>query len=239
MTRTGETGQRSTSTGHHHRQIGLMRMTDKRIDVFCPDCNIMVSAKIVCSGFGSYRSDALGSVDEVDAEYHGEHYSVAICPRCAGPFLARKSIYGVPGDFETFTDEKILYPLSQRAAIQGLPKSVERAYEVAVRSFGATLYEPSALMCRRCLEAVCNHFSAQGRDLSQKLDSLAGSGTIDPTLKSWAHGVRLLGNEAAHDVDVVVSREDARDVLDFTEALLLSVFTLRQKHERFLARRQK
>lgn len=214
-------------------------MTDERFDVFCPDCNIMVSAKIVCSGFGSYRSDALNPVDEVDAEYHGEHYFVAICPKCSGPFLGRKSLYGVPGEFETITDEKLLYPGPQRAPIQGLPESVERAYEGAVRSFGATLYEPSALMCRRCLEAVCKHFSAQGRDLNQRLDSLASSGSIDPTLKSWAHGVRLLGNEAAHDVDAVVSKEDARDVLDFTEALLLSVFTLRQKHERFLARRQK
>jgi hypothetical protein len=214
-------------------------MDKEQRDVFCPSCNILISAPIIASGFGSYRSDAMSPLDELDAEYHGEHYFIALCPRCSGPFLGRASIWGVPGEFETVTDEKILFPCPTRERIEGLPDPVARAYEGAVKSYGATLYEPSALMCRRCLEAVCKHFSAQGRDLNKRLDALAVSGTIDSRLKDWAHGVRLLGNEAAHDVDASVSKEDARDVLDFTEAMLLFVFTLREKHERFLARRVK
>lgn len=214
-------------------------MDKEQRDVFCPTCNILVSARIVASGFGSYRSDATNPIDEVDAEYHGERYFVALCPRCSAPFLGRTSIWGVPGEFETISEDKILFPAPAGASVEGLPEPVLRAYEGAIKSFGATLYEPSALMCRRCLEAVCKHFSAPGRDLSQRLDALASSGTIDGTLKEWAHGIRLLGNEAAHDVDVSVTQEDAKDVLDFTEALLLFVFTLRQKHERFQARRGK
>jgi hypothetical protein len=58
-------------------------------------------------------------------------------------------------------------------------------------------------------------------------------------LLNWAHGVRLVGNEAAHDVETAVSPEDARDILEFTEALLMYVFTLDAKYRSFETRRSK
>jgi hypothetical protein len=46
-----------------------------------------------------------------------------------------------------------------------------------------------------------------------------------------------VGNEAAHEVGTGISPEDARDVADFTHALLEYVFTFREKFERFKKRR--
>lgn len=54
------------------------------------------------------------------------------------------------------------------------------------------------------------------------------------------HGLTLSGisgNEAAHDVNVTISAEDARDILEFTNALLEYVFTFRDKFEEFKKRR--
>jgi hypothetical protein len=46
------------------------------------------------------------------------------------------------------------------------------------------------------------------------------------------------GNQAAHDVGVTVSREDAGDLLDFAEVVTEYLYTFRDKYEKFQSRRQ-
>jgi len=206
-------------------------------DVFCPACNILVEAKVIARGFGEYRSRAGNLLDEVHAEYHADHYSVALCRRCNGPFLVREALYGVPGEFETVTDEVVLYPTTLGPKLEGLPDSVARSLAQAHRSYSTSSYDACAVMCRRALEALCKTLSANGRDLARRLADLNENGRIDARLLDWAHGVRLVGNEAAHDVETPVTAEDARDILEFTEAVLTYVFTLDVKFRAFEARR--
>ncbi|MBI1826680.1 MAG: DUF4145 domain-containing protein [Planctomycetes bacterium] len=207
-------------------------------DVFCLACNILVEAKVVANGFGEWRSDAVNPIDEVDCEYHGDHYSVAICRRCKGPFLIREARYGIPGEFETVTDEVVLYPVPTGHNLEGLPDSIQRSIAQARRSYSASSYDACALMCRRALEALCKNLLAKGKDLASRLADLNTNGRIDARMLDWAHGVRLVGNEAAHDVEAEVTAADARDILEFTEALLTYVFTLDAKFRSFEARRR-
>jgi hypothetical protein len=51
------------------------------------------------------------------------------------------------------------------------------------------------------------------------------------------HGVRLLGNQAAHDPESIVTVADARDVLEFTEALLIYIYALDHRYAEFQKRR--
>jgi hypothetical protein len=48
---------------------------------------------------------------------------------------------------------------------------------------------------------------------------------------------RLVGNEAAHDVNITVSREDASDLLDLAEAVAEYLYTIKEKFESFSKRR--
>ena len=48
----------------------------------------------------------------------------------------------------------------------------------------------------------------------------------------------MVGSEAAHDVEIPVTAEDARDIYEFTEALLTYVFTLDTRFRSFEARRK-
>jgi len=218
------------------KTAGSMSMRGSN-DLFCTTCNMLVVAKEIAEGSAGMRSDAVNPLDEGDAEYHGDHYTVLVCPRCTSPFLVRESIWGIPAEFETATDTVLLFPQLSRVLPADAPEPVTRSWDQALKSFNAALYEPAAIMCRRCLEAVCLEFNATGRNLYQKLESLAQSGVIDARLSEWAHSVRAVGNDAAHDPNVSLSKDDARDALDFTEALLLYVFTLRRKFERFRQRR--
>ncbi|MFZ5450739.1 MAG: DUF4145 domain-containing protein [Thermodesulfobacteriota bacterium] len=111
------------------------------------------------------------------------------------------------------------------------------AYDQAARSLNASLFEPCVLMCRKCLETVCKQLGAQGRDLSKRLVNLSEAGHIDSRLLSWAHEIRLVGNEAAHEIDTPVTKEDARDILDFTEAILIYIFSLTKRFDSLKARR--
>ena len=212
-------------------------MASDSFDLFCLSCNILVSANVVAQGSGGFRSTALNPMDVEDAEYHGDHYSVALCGRCSSPFLVREALYGIPGEFETVTDTEILYPITTRFPLENVPDVVKKAYDQAARSFVVALYDPCALMCRWCLEAVCQSFGVTGSNLSKKLEALATAGYIDSRMVEWAHGVRLLGNDAAHEIEIDVSKDDARDVLDFTEALLMYVFSLTHRFAAFSARR--
>jgi hypothetical protein len=213
-------------------------MEKETFDVFCPTCNILVEAKVIARGFGEYRSNAANPLDEVDVEYHGDHYSVALCRRCSGPFLVREALYSVPGEFESVTDEAVLFPVSGGAKLEGLPDSIARSMDQAHRCYSASSYDACALMCRRALEALCRTLSASGNSLASRLADLQANGRIDARLLDWAHGVRLVANEAAHDVEVGVTPDDARDILEFTEALLMYVFTLDTKFRSFADRRK-
>jgi len=212
-------------------------MGESSFDVFCPQCNILVEARVIAHGHGGFRSKAANPVDQVDSRYCGDLYSVCLCRRCNQPFLVRQSVRGVPAEFETITEETVLYPSESKLLPEELPESVKTAYDQAAHSLHASLFEPCVLMCRKCLEGVCKVLDAKGRDLSIRLRRLHDAGHIDCRLLNWAHQVRLIGNEAGHDTDAPVTREDARDVFDFTEAILIYVFSLTKRFESLQKRR--
>lgn len=214
-------------------------MADESFDVFCPTCVVQTEARVIASGSAGFQSNAANPLDEVDAEYHGDILYVALCSRCSSPFLIRRSLHGVPAEFETITSEEVLYPSSTRLPLEGVPPSVLRSYEQAVRCFASSSFDASALMCRRAIEALCKELGATTGTLQSKLENLHKSGAIDARLSEWAHGVRAVGNEAAHDVEVELTKDDARDALDFTEAILLYVFALSARFLEFKSRRKK
>jgi hypothetical protein len=207
-------------------------------DVFCTECNMLIAAKVIANGHGKFDSKAINPIDEVDSEYYGEHFITCLCGRCGQPFLIQQSLYGVPGEFETVTNETILYPIESKSVPENLPDVLRNAYDQAAKAFKASLFEPSVLMCRKCLEGMCSILNVEGRNLNAKLDNLSKQGHIDSRLSDWAHQIRLIGNEAAHDINVPVTKLDAKDVLEFTEAILIYVFSLTKRFEAMKERRK-
>jgi len=167
-------------------------------------------------------------------------YRLSRCNRCCSPFLTRQQYLDVGGEFSVPQEEPAaLYPvLRTTLAVENLPMSVERTYLAAVASHKAGLYEPCALMCRKCVEAVCRDLQARGGSLLEKLQDLQQGNVIDQRLLLWADELRLIGNEAAHDFDAVIGKEDAGDALDFLEGLLQYIFVLNRRFNEFQKRRR-
>ncbi len=214
-------------------------MAKESFDVFCLECNIQVEARVISSGSGGFNSDSFTAIDQADAEYHGDVYHVALCRRCNAPFLIKEVCYGIPGEFETVTETSTLFPKARNVLLEGVPDSIRKSYDQALRCYGTSSFDACAVMCRRCLEALCRSFGIEKGTLEQKLKALAQNGSVESRLLEWAHSVRAVGNDAAHDTEVELTKDDARDALDFTEALLMYVFVLNARFADFQARRNK
>ena len=61
--------------------------------------------------------------------------------------------------------------------------------------------------------------------LKKRIEAAAADYKLTPELAEWAHQIRDLGNDAAHEEDPFSERE-AREIAAFTDLLLQYVFTL-------------
>ena len=206
------------------------------VDLFCPNCNIQVAAVVRATARGHMTESAATLIEEDETAFAYVEYQLALCNRCHNPFLLER--VGIE-QFDAGTEKRaqILFPDTGIREIENLPERVRRPLEQAKRSFSAALYEPSAIMFRKCLEAVCAELNASGRNLKEKISELHRHGHIDSRLYQWADNVRVVGNDAAHDLDVQVSRDDVRDIGDLTEAILMYVFSLNVRFQQFMQRR--
>lgn len=214
-------------------------MAESSFDLFCPQCNVVVEAYVIAEGRSALPGKAADQTDAPQAEYPGDRYSVCLCRRCSQAFFLRQSPCAVPGELKEGTIAAVLYPSESTLSTEALPEAVKTAYDQAARSFRAALFEACVLMSRKCLEAVCNIFDAEARDLSTRLSILHEAGHIDSRLLNWAYQIPLIGDDAAYDIDSEVTREDARDVFEFTEAILIYIFSIMKRFESLKVRRPK
>jgi hypothetical protein len=64
--------------------------------------------------------------------------------------------------------------------------------------------------------------------LEKRINKLAAENVLTPAIAEWAHSIRDLGNEAAHD-DAVPSEEDIVDLAAFTRVVLEYLYTMPAK----------
>jgi len=207
-------------------------------DVFCRTCNKIVMARVRAVGRGKPTTEAFDAIAPGDAILGFVAYKLAFCVRCESVFLIRAIRTELPAEYISPEEHEVLYPRERDVLPEHVPPPIRRAFESALSCFRAGAYEPCAIMCRKSLEALCRELGQSDGTLAQRLSQLSESGRIDQRLASWANELRLVGNDAAHNVDFEVSQEDATDGLDFVEAILQNIFVLEHKFSEFTARRQ-
>ena len=212
----------------------------KTFDVFCTNCNVQTAACVVAEHSRSTLSPFL-NVDDVEwtnTEYSIYVYNIAACGRCESVFLVESKIW-CNSEYEVPQEERVLYPSSSQVSMDGIPATAARIYLDAARAYSVGLYEPCAIMSRKCIEAVCHELGETKGPLNRRLSNLRENGKIDQKLLEWADQLRLIGNDAAHDLEIIMEQVDAKDALDFVEAILMYVFTLTIRFEEFKRRQNK
>ena len=180
------------------------------------------------------EAEELFSYVDNDPEDPPGKWTFVKCPRCTLPMVAVQADFG-DGNF---TPTRV-YPAQNKELGLSVPKLIREAYKEAAACFRSKAFTASAIMCRKALEGLCVEHGVKERGLAASLKKLKQNGVIEARLFEWAEALRILGNEAAHGVSTSISRQDALDILEFTEALVEYVFTYRDKFELFKKRRTK
>lgn len=79
--------------------------------------------------------------------------------------------------------------------------------------------------CRMALEEMTKRLGATSSDnLKVRIERLRDQGVITASLADWAHHIRLLGNDAVHEIGG--TQEEAAELIEFTHMLLDMCLTL-------------
>lgn len=132
-----------------------------------------------------------------------------------------------------------LWPAPETAIDWDIPEIARNSLIEAKICFKAKAYSACAVMCGRSIEGVCKHHAQEIGTLASGLKKLRQDGVIDDRIYGWGEALRENRNFSAHATTEKVTKDDARDLLDFSIAICEYVFVLNKKFERFQNRRTK
>ncbi|HRH23602.1 MAG TPA: DUF4145 domain-containing protein [Candidatus Magasanikbacteria bacterium] len=105
-------------------------------------------------------------------------------------------------------------------------ESVESLYEEARNCASVNAFTSSAMACRKILMNIA---VAKGADENLKfvqyVQFLADNNFVPPDGKGWVDHIKDKGNEANHRIEIV-SKENAEELLYFTEMLLTFIYAV-------------
>lgn len=202
----------------------------------CLTCKALVDAKEIANYQDEITDDDdyqhISSGDELLRTF--QKYIFFKCPRCSKPFVTSLIL-----DNDYRNEFIILYPTHNKLINSEISSSIKNAFDEALRCFENGIFTACVLMCRKTIEGICKEHNIEKYNLKDKLIAMKEQGLIDENLFDWADILRLYGNNAAHDLDIIFSSEDAQDIIDFTYAIIEYVFSYRKKFELFKERNNK
>jgi hypothetical protein len=111
-------------------------------------------------------------------------------------------------------------------APNGVPPNIASLYKQAVACLRQRHYDAAGPVLRRIVEVSLKTLHQEGKgSLYDRIENLPDEVGVTPTMKKWAHEVRLIGRDAAHDADLV-TKEEAEDMEAFVELFLVYSFDL-------------
>lgn len=189
----------------------------------CPHCDELTS------------SDVLGTAESGNPEnVPPAEFALLQCGNldCEMPIVQVREDYG-PG---FHADTPTLYFPSPRRLSWSIPEDLRDAFLEVVKCFQAKAYLAAVVIVRRLLEGTCQLQGSKKRRLIDALEELREKGVIDQRLSEWAHLLRTVGNAGAHFSTQEVTRDDAKDSMDFAEALLDHIYVLSSRFDDFKSR---
>jgi hypothetical protein len=194
----------------------------------CANCESKVDANVK------------GHYDYVTPEDHETIRALLlICPVCKEPMLGCQDQYQNGPDSFQWSNTKRLWPAPDKYISWNIPDIVRVSLEEAHICLKSKAYNACAVMCGRALEGVCSKYGTKTNILAKGLKELLDKGVIDNRLFQWSEELRKHRNIGAHATDEKITKEDARDLLDFVNAICEYVFVLKDKYDKFLKRKKK
>ena len=172
------------------------------------------SRKYKCYNCGSLVASERGYRHQEHNPRGGLEY-IYICPHCDHP------TYFPVG-------EQIPSPLIGEE-VSNLPDNVKQLYKEARKCTGTGAYTAAVLTCRKLLMHIAVEKGAEiGESFKKYVEYLSAKGYVPPDGKEWVDHIKDKGNEANHEI-VLMSQEEARDLITFLQMLLLFIYDFPNK----------
>lgn len=193
----------------------------------CENCLAKVYAEVVASYEKVYEGDWVQNLT----------FSLCKCPQCSSPILIQQELVfqDFENDFEWGNPIKV-YPTNLFHINPSIPQAIANNLLESIKCFKANALTASIIMSRKTLEVFCVEKGIKESNLSLSIKKLKETGIINDQIYEWADGLRLVGNKAAHDFETDFKHHDAKDVLDFTIAILDFTYSFKDKFENFKKR---
>jgi hypothetical protein len=195
----------------------------------CDFCNATVEAQLIADYTQHMEWDWTQSLK----------FSLCRCSQCSSPLLVKQEYEMTHEyDLEWGKPEKI-YPNNLFHINPIIPEQLQKALLECIQCFRGHAYTATTIMCRRTIEGFCLLKGIREKSLDKSIQKLKENGVINDQLFEWANQLRLAGNEAAHNIKSEFTDIDAKDVLDFTIAILDFTYSFKDKFDKFKARLSK
>jgi hypothetical protein len=195
--------------------------TQRNPSFYCPACRMQV--QLINRGEHHYAHD--------DAH---KDYVFGHCAKCDRVGLVEYERDEPEGEA---SDARQLWPSPVRLVEFDLPPKVMESYQEALRCESAGAWIATALMARRTLEAVVRDFAPEHDRPTEGLKAMLAKGLISEELHRWGDEIRFLGESDSSERPF--GHQDAKEALEFLNALIETLYFLREKFKRMQARRQR
>lgn len=161
-------------------------------------------------------------------------YTCGYCGNNVGPSLHYYNtslvghIYICPNcNFPTYlsTTEQVPGPIIGED-LEYLPEEINSLYDEARKCLTVNAFTSTVLACRKLLMNISVSKGADaGKSFAFYVTFLEDNHYIPPNSRTWVDHIRKKGNEATHEIPSI-SKDDAIELLEFTEMLLRFVFEM-------------
>jgi hypothetical protein len=119
----------------------------------------------------------------------------------------------------------------EKEAPQHTPDDIARLYKQAASAQSRQENDAAGFLYGKTLEVAIKRLAPSTTGtLAQRIDRLSQDGIISEDVRKWAHEIRLVRNDAVHEINEPVT-DEITAMAEFTEAFLMFVFTMRKKYE--------
>jgi hypothetical protein len=203
-------------------------MTSKILKNYCSECSKITNHDVLSEHSESHR-------DEYSCDIY---YQIVQCKGCETKSF-RKVFFDIEAAYPSYDDkwevpeEITTYPKSVKGHkefqdIYELPDIVRKIYSEILLALKEDAKVLAGLGLRAAVEAVCNDLKIPGRSLEVRINKLASGGYISKNDAERLHGIRFMGNDAAHDIKAPKD-ESLSVALQIVEHLVSSVYILEKK----------
>jgi hypothetical protein len=200
--------------------------------IACNECEARVDAKIIAFHDRPEKID----IEGIDGDDFKPIYRIHFleCPVCKSALIAGMFIEGI----DALTTLSRVWPQPEKFFDWNIPNSVRISLEEAHKCYSASAYLACAVMCGRVLEGISLEYGTKDKTLAGGLKELLDRGVIDKRIFEWGEALRRHRNIAAHVSKEIINKADAKDLLDFAEAICEYIFVLSSRFEKFMSRKQ-